>query len=358
MKNILTFTIITYFISILGLFGQSNRITKIDSILNELTNKDLFSGAVLIADSSKILLSKGYGYSDRENKVRNTPDTRFDLSSGSKIFTGTAITYLAQQGKINFSDTIGQYIKGLPEGNIITIHQLLTHSAGFDNFYNAPGFSYSDVKNCSDIMPFMQKLNLVYPPGDSCIYSTGNAIILGALVEKITNKNFQDYIEDTFIKPLKLENTCFTPYWTLNDTQREYAVGYRKNNANSYSRNSYDYDYGFIPLSAGGAWSSVIDLYKFDRAVFSMEILNKEYLNLMITRYTKPIWENNHFGYIWIIDDSHTTCIGHAGNSSGWNTWNYYYPEYKYTMIILTNFGSDDVFKLSAMFDEILFKVK
>jgi len=354
----MTFTIITYSISILGLFGQSNNIVKIDSILNELTNNDLFSGAVLIADSSKILLSKGYGYSDRENKVRNTPDTRFDLSSGSKIFTGTAITYLAQQGKINFSDTIGQYIKGLPQGNIITIHQLLTHSAGFDNFYNAPGFSYRNIKNCTDIIPFMRKLNLVYTPGDSCIYSTGNAIILGALVEKITNKNFQGYIEDTFIKPLKLENTCFIPYWTLNDSQRQYAVGYRRNNTNSYSRNNYDYDYGFIPLSAGGVWSSVNDLYKFDKAVFSTKILSKKYLNLMTTRYTKPIWENNHFGYIWIIDDSHTSCIGHAGNSSGWNTWNYYYPEYKYTMIILTNFGSVDVFKLSALFDEILFNRK
>ena len=358
MKNILTITIITYSISILGLFGQSNNIAKIDSIVNDLTNKDLFSGAILIADSSRILLSKGYGYSDRENKVRNTPDTRFDLSSGSKIFTGTAITYLAQQKKIKFSDTIGMYIKGLPKGNIITIHQLLTHSAGFDDFYKAPGFSYSNVKNCSDIVPYMRKLPLVYNPGDSCIYSTGNAIILGALVEKITEKNFQNYVEDTFIKPLKLENTCFIPYWTLNNSQRQYAVGYRRNSTNSYSRNNYDYDYGFIPLSAGGAWSSVIDLYKFDKAVFSMKILNKEYLNLMITRYTKPIWENNYFGYIWIIDDSHTSCIGHAGNSSGWNTWNYYYPKYKYTIIILTNLGSADVFRLSVLFDEILFKGK
>jgi CubicO group peptidase (beta-lactamase class C family) len=342
----------------LGLFCQLNKTEIIDSILTELTKKDLFSGSVLIAHRSKVLLSKGYGYSDRENKIQNTTETRFDLSSASKIFTGTAVTYLAQQRKIKFTDTIGKYIKGLPKGDIITIHQLLTHSAGFDDYYNAPEFYYSKVKNCTDVMPFMRKLPLVYNPGDSCIYSTGNAIILGALVEKITNKNFQDYIDDTFIKPLKLENTCFVPYWTLNDSQRQYAVGYKSNNTDSYSRNNYDYDYGFIPLSAGGAWSSVNDLYKFDKAVFSARILNKKYLKIMTTRYTKPIWENNHFGYIWIIDDSHTSCIGHAGNSSGWNTWNYYYPESKYTMIILSNLGSVDVFKLSSTFDEILFKSK
>jgi CubicO group peptidase (beta-lactamase class C family) len=350
--------IIAYSFAILSLQGQSNRIAIIDSILTEMTRQDSFSGAVLIADSSKILLSKGYGFSDRENKVINTPDTRFDLSSGSKIFTGTAITYLAQQGKIKFTDTIGQYIKGLPKGNSITIHQLLTHSAGFDDFYKAIGFSYDKVKNCTDIMPYMRKLPLVYNPGDSCIYSTGNAIVLGAVVEKITGMSFQDYIEKTFIKPLKLENTCFMPYWTLNDSQKQYAIGYQKKDSPGYSRINYDYDYGFIPLSAGGAWSSITDLYKFDKAVFSAEILNIEYLKLMTSKYTTPVWENYHFGYIWIIDDTHTSCIGHAGNSSGWNTWNYYYPEKKTTIIVLTNFGFADVFEMAALFDKILFKEK
>ncbi len=62
--------------------------------------------ALLIADSSNVLLSKGYGYADKENKIKNTANTRFSLSSGSKIFTGTATTYLAQQGKLKFTDTI------------------------------------------------------------------------------------------------------------------------------------------------------------------------------------------------------------------------------------------------------------
>ena len=65
-------------------------------MLTNLTQKELFSGAVLIADSTKILLAKRYDYSHKENKIRNTPDTKFDLSSSSKIFTGTSITMLAQ----------------------------------------------------------------------------------------------------------------------------------------------------------------------------------------------------------------------------------------------------------------------
>ncbi len=334
--------------------GQSERITRIDRILTEMTENNQFSGSVLIAENWQILLNKGYGYANREKKLPNTPDTRFDLSSGSKIFTGTAITYLAQQGKINFSNPIGKYIDGLPKGDIITIHQILTHSSGFDDFYKAAGFSYEKVKNCTDIIPYMRKLPLIYNPGDSCIYSSGNAIILGAVVERITGMDFKDYIEETFIKPLDLKNTCFTPYWQLDESQSQYAIGYNLTSDGGYRRNDYDYDYGFIPLSAGGAWSSAMDLYKFDGAVFSGKIVNKDFLKLMTNRYTRQ-WNNCHFGYIWIVDDSNTGCIGHAGTSSGWNTWNYYYPEQQTVVIILTNLGSVDIFELSARVDQILF---
>ena len=117
----------------------------------------------------------------------------------------------------------------------------------------------------------MQKLTSVYNPGDSCIYSTGNAIILGSVVEKILGLSFQDYVKKNIIEPLNLVNTCFTSYWTLNDIQRKYAIGYKKD-IHGINRCNYDYEKGFIPLSAGGAWSSVSDLYKFDKAIFSSTI--------------------------------------------------------------------------------------
>ncbi len=149
MKLLLILLII---FSLSSLKGQSlKRVATVDRVLTELTNKDIFSGVVLIAASSKILLSKGYGYSNRELKIKNTLKTRFDLSSGSKIFTGTAITHLAQIGKLKFTDKIGQHIPGLPMGDSITIHQILTHSAGFYDFWKAKNFSYKNVKSCTDL---------------------------------------------------------------------------------------------------------------------------------------------------------------------------------------------------------------
>ncbi len=350
-------------LSFLGVFtlitsyGQSKPILAVDSLLTEMANKDSFSGSILIADNARVLIAKGYGYSDRENKIKNTADTRFDLSSASKIFVGTAITELAQRGKLKFTDTIGKYIKGLPQGNKITIHQILTHSSGFNDFWKAKGFSYKNIKNCTDVLSFMRQMPLVYNPGDSCIYSTGNPIILGAVIEKITGMDFQDYIQHTFIKSLALNNTLFTPYWTLDESQRQYAIGYRGDSKLGYKKNHYNYDNGSIPLSAGGAWSSVIDLYKFDKAVLTGKLLRRKFLRKMIAKYT-PQWETAHFGYIWInsISKNGYESVGHPGNSSGWNAMNSYYPKQKYTVIILTNFGTVDVFKLSETIETMLFQ--
>lgn len=355
MKNL--YSIILFLLYCLGTHAQNNPIDEIDSLLNGMTDKDEFSGSVLIANSSKVLLSKGYGYADRENQLKNTPNTRFDLSSASKVFTGTAICYLAQKGKLKFDDPVDKYIKGLPQGHKITIHQLLTHSSGLDDFFKAKNFSYKNIGNCTDMLPFIRSMPLAYNPGDSCIYSTGNPIVLGAVIEKITGMSFQDYIESTFIKPLNLKNTSFAPYWSLEDEQREYAIGYSRDSTGT-KRKPFDYDHGSIPLSAGGMWSSTSDLYHFDQAVFSGKILNDKYLKIMTTEYTTQ-WENAHFGYLWIISDKKGyKSIGHPGSSSGWLTMNDYYPIQGYTVIIMTNIGSVDVYSLSDKIENILFDKK
>lgn len=350
-----------FFLSILfvvttnGLIAQVSKVGRIDSLFTEMTRQDLFSGAVLIARDSTILLSKGYGYADRENNLPCTPDTRFDISTASNIFTATAITYLAQQKKLKFADPVEKYVKGLPQGNKITIHQMLTHSAGLDDFNNAAGFSYKNIRNCTDVMPFMRTLPLTYEPGTECRYSSGDLVVLGAVVERVSGMSFQDYITKTFIQVLDLKNTCFTPYWTLDDSQRQYAIGYGKTDS-GYVRKAFDYDNGFVPLSAGGDWSSVTDLYKFDQAVFQGKLINHSYLKKMITPYTMP-WENTHFGYIWMITKKgNYTIIGHLGYSSGWNTINNYYPIQQYTVIIMTNLGSVDMDKLTGEVEQILFE--
>ena len=130
----LFFTFITF--STISAFSQNTNkelINKIDSYLeSSVTNG--FSGVVLVSKRGEIILSKGYGWADRENKIPNSPSTVFNIGSVTKQFTASAILKLVEQGKIKTSDKISSYFTQTPiDKRDITIHQLLTHTSGVSN---------------------------------------------------------------------------------------------------------------------------------------------------------------------------------------------------------------------------------
>ena len=112
--------------------------SKVDKYLTELTKKN-FAGSVLVSFKGDILLSKGYGKSDVEKNIANTPQAVFDMLSVSKQITAAAILKLEMQGKLSVTDSISKYLVNVPSDKLdITIHQLLTHSSGFERQFRAP----------------------------------------------------------------------------------------------------------------------------------------------------------------------------------------------------------------------------
>ena len=114
-------------------------------MFQKITKAGVFSGSVLVAQNGQVILSKGYGFANREQKIPNTAQTRFRLASITKQFTAMAIMMLQEQGKLNVQDKICAYITDCPEAwKPITIHQLLTHTSGIpdtmDTTYTAVGF--------------------------------------------------------------------------------------------------------------------------------------------------------------------------------------------------------------------------
>jgi CubicO group peptidase (beta-lactamase class C family) len=132
--KIVFFAFIT--LSTLNAFSQnSNKVlfNKIDSYLRA-SETNGFSGVVLVSKKGEVVLSKGYGWADRNNKIPNTPATVFNIGSVTKQFTASAILKLVEQGKINTSDKISSYFNQTPsDKKDITIHQLLTHTSGISN---------------------------------------------------------------------------------------------------------------------------------------------------------------------------------------------------------------------------------
>lgn len=339
--------------------GQ-DRFEKLDTYLQGLENEDSFSGIVLIARNGETLFSKTIGFADRENRIKINQDTQFELSSTSKLFTGTGVVQLIQQGKIKADDKIGKYLPELKYGDKVTIHHLLTHSSGYADVYNVPGFTNTKIKSCLDVIPFIQDQQLLFNPGDSVYYSESGMFILGALIEKVSGLSYQEYITQNILEPLEMNNTSFISdvYATENnDGKGKYAEKYVKNKSNAIVRQTFGEEAkAFTPLAAGGIWSSASDLVKFDQGIHNYKILKKEFVELMLNQYIYTGWPDCYFGYIWnTINSGGNEAVGHAGNSKGHHSNFFHFKKDGTIMIVLTNYGFADIFEVSDEIEKILF---
>ena len=339
--------------------GQG-RFKNLDAYLQELENEDSFSGVVVIAKKGETLFSKTVGLADRENRVQINLHTQFELSSTSKLFTGTSVVKLIQEGKLKVDDKIGKFLPELENGDKVTVHNLLTHSSGYADVYNVEGFSYAKVKNCSDVIPFIKSQKLLFNSGDSVYYSESGMMILGALIEKVSGISYKDYVTENILEPLGMTQTSFISdvYATENnDGKGVYAEKYVKKENNEIVRQTFDEEAKmFIPLAAGGVWSSAIDLIKFDEGIHNYKILEKEFVELMTKQYTSTGWTDGFFGYVWItINSGKNEAVGHSGDSKGHHSYFYHYKKDGTVMIVLTNYGFADIYEVVDKVEKILF---
>ena len=195
---------------------------KIDKYLSEGTANG-FSGAVLIAKNGNIILNKGYGLANRETQQRNTPQTVFSTGSVTKQFTAAAILKLAELNKLQLTDKISTYFKGLPEDKReITIHQLLTHSAGL---VDVIGGDFEEIATDK----FFTKLfatKLLYKPGARHRYSNVSYSVLARIVELVSQQEYEHFLQEHLFQPAEMQQTGYLiPKWNPASLAQGYVRG-------------------------------------------------------------------------------------------------------------------------------------
>lgn len=255
-----------------------------------------FSGAVLVAQDGKVILSEGYGLADKQNGIPVTPEIVFDTGSLSKQFTAAAILHLQEQGLLQLTDTLPKFFKDVPPDKTnITLHQLLTHSSGL------PEYVYDgDFVEISREAAVQRALaaQLEFEPGTKYMYSDTGYGMLAAIVEVVSGQSFQDYLHQHLFKPAGMEATGFynEPRWT----NLTVAHGYHN-----------DQDLGSAATRPGPAWgllgfggvlSTVGDLYRWHLALEQRRVLSAGSVEKLFTPY---IDEGNdgesYYGYGWVI---------------------------------------------------------
>ena len=282
--------------------------------------------AVLVAKKGQIIYQKSFGSADLELNVAMKPDMIFRLGSITKQFTSVAILQLAEQGKISLQDSIQKFIKDFPaKGYTITIENLLTHTSGIKEYRQLdipdPFIRRKDLTP-KEIVDLFKNEPLEFQPGTKFKYSNSGYFLLGHVIELISNKKYQDFIQENIIKPLGLVNTYYEDFAQVIPNR---VKGYRKEN-NIYE--NADFQSVTIPFSAGSLISNVEDLYQWHQALYNYTLLKKETLQKAFAPFKLTDGTSTNYGYGWfIIEMNGSQSIQHGGNINGFRSNEIYFPK-------------------------------
>lgn len=323
---------------------------ELDAYIKALEKHQNFHGSVFVAKDGEVLLNKGYGFADFEQNTNNISQTKFAIGSITKQFTAMAIMQLNEKGLLNVEDKISKYFPDFPNGDSITIHNLLTHTSGLTNYTNLIEFLNIDFNNKDPMktIELIKNLPLEFEPGKEFSYSNTNYVLLGMIVEKITDMSLEEYLQKNIFTPLNMSNTGS---YYIENNQFPDATPY------TGFLEVYPVDDELVLTQAYGAgniYSTVEDLYRWDRALSTEQLVKKETLDKIFTEYiTMP--GAGSYGYGWMIADTDMERqIFHGGNTMGFTANIARYPEKDLVVVILTNSAYYDTTSLTNALTSIV----
>lgn len=331
-------------LSCLALVQAQDLVTRAD----EIAKKNDFSGSVLAARGGKILLEKGYGKANIELDVPNAANTKFRLGSITKQFTATSILQLAAQGKLNVDDPVSKYVENSPAAwKEITIHNLLTHTSGIPNFTNFPDYQKTmrEPVTPEELVARFKDRPLDFPPGSKFSYSNSGYEVLGLILEKVSGEKYEDYVKKHIFDPLDMQDSGYDHDSTI---LKHRAAGYERSKDGKLHNAAY-IDMS-IPYSAGSLYSTVEDLYRWDRALYTDKVLAGAWREKMFTPFL------NGYAYGWTVKGSGADkTIAHSGGVNGFSTFIARYPNQDACIIVLTNLTNRGVQEMASGLQAELF---
>lgn len=295
-----------------------------------------FNGVTLVASGDQIILLKAYGLAQVNEQEEMTVDHQFQIASVSKSFVAVSILQLVEAGKLTLDQTIDKYFPDMPNAELITIHQLLTHTSGLysgDDLTN-----YSQVTTVDEIIaPAFKSSNLYYEePGTYSIYSNLGYDVLGAIIEQVSGQTYADYIEEHVLIPAGMTQSGLNMEGLVLENM---ATAYNGNISEGDEAKVLHPSFGY---SSGGLHSTAMDLYKYDRALHSNLLISQESYDLMTQESSKV--GTKSYGYGWYVNTGVEETVSHPGNLIGWHSMLLRHQEDKVTVILLTNHDENDMF--------------
>lgn len=291
---------------------NSELVEAVKEYAQKISKADEFSGVVLVAQNGKPLFEEAYGYADREKKIPNRVDTKFNIGSINKSFTKLAVHQLIRQGKVSLDDPIKKFLPDYPNKEAaakVTVRHLLEMTSGIGDFF---GDRYEStpkekIRSLKDYLPLFADKPLEFEPGTKNRYSNGGYVVLGLIIEKVSGVDYYRYVREHIFKPAgMLDSDSYEKDASIPNR----ALGYMRDGS------SWKPNYETLPgrgSSAGGGYSTAADLLKYTIAL-------KE-------------------GTLGEADEETRGGFGIAGGAPGLNAALEWDPKSGYTIVVMSNFG-------------------
>ncbi len=317
--------------------------TKFDEVIRAAGGSDVW-GSILVGHNNEIIFVKGYGKCNYASKDCD-PLTLYELASLSKNFTAAAILHLQQNKKLKISDGVTSFFENISQDkNSITLHHLLTHTAGLSKEIGVPYTSRIERK--SYVRKMLQE-PLVAAHGTQHGYSNVGYALLAAVVEQVTDGTFQKYLKQNIFTSAGMNDTGFIGDREL--IKSNHVSKRLTDDSKEWTAADWHY-YGWGYKGMGGVVSTVLDLWCWSQVLRGDTILNEEMKKILFT----PLLEDEACGWSIKSTSRKTRRAEHSGGVAGYGTHMAHFLDENSVIVVLSN-DEMKAQKISQRLEDVLF---
>jgi CubicO group peptidase (beta-lactamase class C family) len=305
-----------------------------DYVRAEIQRQHIPGAAVLVTRGGKIVRAEGYGLANVELQVPVKAETVFQSGSMGKQFAATGVMMLVEEGKIGLDDPLTKYFPdGPPAWKQVTMRELLSHTAGFTDY--PAKFDFRKDWTEAELLKLVESLPLAYPPGTKWEYSNLGYLTLGLLMHRVTGEFYGDFLQERIFRPLGMQTTRII---SEADIIPNRAAGYRLVKGELKNQ---EWVAPMVNTTADGSlYFSILDLAKWDAALYTESLLKRSSLDLMWTPVKLKNGQPNKdgYGFGWFVENRNGHhVVSHDGAWQGFETTIARYVDDQLTVVVLSN---------------------
>jgi CubicO group peptidase (beta-lactamase class C family) len=315
-----------------------------DYVKAEMQRQHIPGLSLLVVRAGKIVQAEGFGLANVELQAPVKPETVFQSGSVGKQFTATAVMMLVEEGKISLDDPLTKYFADAPPvWKDVTVRELLSHTAGFGDY--PKDFDFRKDWSEAEELKLIESIPLAYSPGTKWAYSNFGYVTLGILIHRVTGEFYGDFLQQRIFQPLGMQSTRII---SEADIVPNRAAGYRL--VKGELKNQKWVAPMVNTTADGSLYFSILDLAKWDAALYTEKLLKRSSLDLMWTPVKLKNGQPNkgYYGFGWFIEQrAGHRCIHHDGSWQGFETAIDRYVDDQLTVVALTNLEGADPGKIT-----------